>query len=43
MGYRGYVLTEFELMSDDDIVVAIERLVSVYVNDFPSDFYSEFC
>lgn len=43
MQQRFGVLTEFESMSDDDIVAAIERLVGVYAGDLSSDFYSEFC
>ncbi|XP_068233551.1 uncharacterized protein [Palaemon carinicauda] len=43
MQQRFGVLTEFESMSDDDIVAAIERLVGVYASDLSSDFYSEFC
>ncbi|XP_068208426.1 zinc finger MYM-type protein 1-like [Palaemon carinicauda] len=40
MQQRFDVLTEFESMSDDDIVAAIERLVGVYASDLSSDFYS---
>jgi len=36
------VLTEFESMSDEDIVVAITRLVGVNSKDLSSDFPAEY-
>ena len=40
---RFGVLTKFNLMSDEDIKTAIERLVDVYPKDLSFEFYSEFC
>jgi len=39
---RFGVLTEYEFMSDEDIDVAITRLVGVYSKDLSSDFPKEF-
>ena len=36
-------LTEFDSMSDEDIKIAIERLVDNYPKDLSFEFYSEFC
>ena len=35
--------TEFDSMSDEDITIAIERLVDIYPKDLSFEFYSEFC
>jgi len=40
---RFGVLTEFDSMSDEDIKIAIERLVDNYPKDLSFEFYSEFC
>ena len=37
------VLTEFESMSDEDIKIAIERLVDIYPKGLSFEFHSEFC
>ena len=39
---RFGVLTEFDLMSDEDIKIAIERLFDIYLKDLSFEFYSEY-
>ena len=43
MQWRFGVLIEFDSMSDEDIKIAIERLVDNYPKDLSFKFYSEFC